>query len=206
MWSSGSYVVVLLTWPTWMLWPLENRVWAFSDLGCFRSIRKDLFRNDWRPHRGKRELDSTVILANQRVTSAQKCRMSGQNQSISMSQDDRNTKIYAAFDRLENSIHFLLTGGQVHDSWVFYQLLKSFDIYQSNIIADKTYGTAEIHNYIEAEFDAINIIPSRKKPITSGLMIITFIANAIWLRTSSIIWRSIVEFRLVMIGFPPIFF
>lgn len=76
-----------------------------------------------------------------------------------MSRGGRTTKIHAVVDGLGNPIRFLLTGGQVHDSRVACQLLKIIDISQSNIIADKAYGTAEIRDYITSESGAYTIPP-----------------------------------------------
>lgn len=71
----------------------------------------------------------------------------------------RTTKIHAVVDGLGNPIRFLLTGGQVHDSRAAHQLLKSINLSQSNVIADKAYGTAEIREYIESEEGSYPIPP-----------------------------------------------
>jgi len=83
----------------------------------------------------------------------------GRKSSHWISRGGRTTKIHAVVDGLGNPIRFLLTGGQVHDSRVACQLLESIDISQSNIIADKAYGTAEIRQYIEAEAGTYTIPP-----------------------------------------------
>ena len=54
---------------------------------------------------------------------------------------------------------FRLTGGQVHDSQVASELLEGFDISQSNIIADKAYGTAKLRQYIEDKAGVYTIPP-----------------------------------------------
>lgn len=54
---------------------------------------------------------------------------------------------------------FRLTGGQVHDSQVASELLEGFDISQSNIIADKAYGTAKLRRYIKDKAAVYTIPP-----------------------------------------------
>ena len=82
-----------------------------------------------------------------------------ENQAIGLSRGGRTTKIHAVVDGLGNPIGFLLTGGQVHDSQVACRLLSSLDIFQSNIIADKAYGTTEIRQYIETKQGTYTIPP-----------------------------------------------
>ncbi|QCZ48190.1 transposase [Levilactobacillus brevis] len=72
-----------------------------------------------------------------------------ENQAIGLSRGGRTTKIHALVDGLGNPLGFRLTGGQVHDSQVASELLEGFDISQSNIIADKAYGTAKLRQYIK---------------------------------------------------------
>lgn len=67
-----------------------------------------------------------------------------ENQAIRLNRSDWTIKIHVLVDGLGNPFWFRLTGGQVHDSQVASELLEDFDISQSNIIADKAYGTTKI--------------------------------------------------------------
>lgn len=51
-------------------------------------------------------------------------------------------------DALGNPVHFMLTGGQVHDSKVAVDLLSDVDISGSNILGNKAYGAKLIREYI----------------------------------------------------------
>ena len=55
-------------------------------------------------------------------------------------------------DGLDNPISFLLSGDQIHDSKIALSLLETIDIHGSRIIADRTYGCKEIHEYIIATY------------------------------------------------------
>ncbi|MBS0956384.1 transposase [Lactiplantibacillus plantarum] len=78
-----------------------------------------------------------------------------------MNRGGQTAKTHAVVDVLRNSICLLLTGGQIHESRVACQPLKSIEISQSNIIADKAYGTMKIRNYIEGEARAIPHTPRK---------------------------------------------
>lgn len=85
-----------------------------------------------------------------------------ENQAIGLSRGGRTTKIHALVDGLGNPLGFRLTGGQVHDSQVASELLEGFNISQSNIIADKAYGTAKLRQYIEDKAGVYTIPPKEK--------------------------------------------
>lgn len=70
------------------------------------------------------------------------------NQFIGVSRGGRTTKIHAVVDGLGNPVHFLLSGGQVHDSKIAVDVLSGIDISGSNILGDKAYGTEKIRAYI----------------------------------------------------------
>lgn len=101
-----------------------------------------------------------------------------ENQAIGLSRGGRTTKIHALVDGLGNPLGFRLTGGQVHDSQVASELLEGFDISQSNIIADKAYGTAKLASILKIKQASIPF-RQRKIPKTSGPVITTFIVSAI---------------------------
>ncbi|AKP63585.1 transposase [Levilactobacillus koreensis] len=82
-----------------------------------------------------------------------------ENQAIGLSRGGRTTKIHAVVDGLGNPVRFLLTGGQVHDSRAAKTLLESLDLSDSNVIADKAYGTTELRQYITAESGTYTIPP-----------------------------------------------
>lgn len=63
-------------------------------------------------------------------------------------------------DALGNPVHFLLTGGQVHDSKAAVDLLSGVQISGSNILGDKAYGAKRIRDYI-TEQNAVFTIPPR---------------------------------------------
>ncbi len=65
-------------------------------------------------------------------------------------------------DALGNPVHFMLTGGQVHDAKVAIDLLSGVDISGSNILGDKAYGAKKIREYI-TEQNAVYTIPPREK-------------------------------------------
>lgn len=63
-------------------------------------------------------------------------------------------------DGLGNPVHFILTGGEVHDSKQAIPLLSTLDITDSNVLADRAYGTSEIRNYIASQ-GANYVIPPK---------------------------------------------
>lgn len=65
-------------------------------------------------------------------------------------------------DALGNPVHFMLTGGQVHDAKAAIDLLSEVDISGSNILGDKAYGAKKIREYI-TEQNAVYTIPPREK-------------------------------------------
>ena len=54
-------------------------------------------------------------------------------------------------DALGNPAHFMLTGGQVHDSKAAVDLLSGVQISGSNILGDKAYGAKGLERYLEEE-------------------------------------------------------
>lgn len=70
------------------------------------------------------------------------------NQFIGTSRGGKTIKIHAVVDGLGKPVHFMLNGGQTHDSTVVIDILSDIDITGSNILADKAYGTREIRDYI----------------------------------------------------------
>ena len=67
-------------------------------------------------------------------------------------------------DGLGNPVHFMLSGGQVHDSKAAVELLSAVNIAGSNILGDKAYGTAAIQNYITEQNARYTIPPKENNP------------------------------------------
>lgn len=70
------------------------------------------------------------------------------NQYIRISRGGNNTKIHAVVDALGNPIHVQLNAGNIHDISVAKEVLSNINIDNSILMADKTYGTIDFHEYI----------------------------------------------------------
>ena len=81
------------------------------------------------------------------------------NQFIGTSRGGKTTKIHAVVDALGNPVHFLLTGGQVHDASAAIDLLSELEIERSNILGDKAYGSQKIRDYITGQKASYTIPP-----------------------------------------------
>ena len=81
------------------------------------------------------------------------------NQFIGTSRGGKTTKIHAVVDGLGNPVHFLLTGGQVHDASAAIELLSELEIEGSNILGDKAYGSQKIRDYITGQKARYTIPP-----------------------------------------------
>lgn len=86
------------------------------------------------------------------------------NQFIGVSRGGKTTKIHAIVDGLGNPVHFLLSGGQVHDSKIAVDVLSGIDISGSNILGDKAYGTEKIRAYITEHNAKYTIPPKENNP------------------------------------------
>ena len=62
-------------------------------------------------------------------------------------------------DALVNPVHFLLSGRQVHDAKAAIELLSGVEIAESNILADKAYGSEQSRGYIITQGEAYTIPP-----------------------------------------------
>lgn len=101
------------------------------------------------------------------------------NQFIGVSRGGKTTKIHAVVDALGNPVHFLLTGGQVHDAKAAIELLSGVEIAGSNILADKAYGSEQIRGYIIAQ-GAAYTIPPKGNMANPWPVIFTRIRSVIW--------------------------
>lgn len=70
-----------------------------------------------------------------------------------------STKIHTVVDGLGNPINFYLTAGQVQDSKVAVDVLSKLNIGNSNILADKAYGTVAVRDYISEQNAKYTIPP-----------------------------------------------
>jgi len=59
-----------------------------------------------------------------------------------MSRGGKNTKIHAVVDGLGNPLYFQLSGGQVSDISVAFDLLENVDVKGSIVMTDRAYGAA----------------------------------------------------------------
>ena len=73
-----------------------------------------------------------------------------------------NTKIHTVVDGLGNPLYFQLSAGHVNDSEAAVDALSHLDISQSNVLADKAYGTNEILDYIQRR-DSEYTIPHKSQ-------------------------------------------
>ncbi|MFK4474416.1 transposase [Paenibacillus sp. RC73] len=64
-------------------------------------------------------------------------------------------------DALGNPLRLELTAGQRHDSVMGYEMLKSMDLTQKQVLADRAYDTNRILQLLE-EQEATPVIPSKK--------------------------------------------
>lgn len=58
-----------------------------------------------------------------------------------------------------NPVYFQLSGGNIHDASVAVDVLSHVDISQSNVLADKAYGTNEILDFIQTQDSEYTIPP-----------------------------------------------
>ncbi len=70
-----------------------------------------------------------------------------------------NTKIHTVVDGLGNPLYFQLSAGNINDSEVAVDVLSHLNISQSNVLADKAYGTNEILDYIQRQDSEYTIPP-----------------------------------------------
>ena len=78
------------------------------------------------------------------------------NQAIGVSRDGKNTKIHVFINDKIELLFFLLTGGEVFDSKVVIDLLKTVYI----VLTDRVYGASDIRDYI-CENAALSCIPDK---------------------------------------------
>ena len=70
-----------------------------------------------------------------------------------------NTKIHVITDALGNPLEMLLTAGNIQDSTVAIDLLSRRKLSESNVLADKAYGTKRMLDYIQTQDGDYTIPP-----------------------------------------------
>ena len=103
------------------------------------------------------EIDSTYCKVHQHGFGAHK--IYG-NQAIGVSRGGKNTKIHALINKKKELLSFLLTGGEVFDSKVAVDLLRTVDLIDKTVLADRAYGASDIRKYI-CENTALFCIPDK---------------------------------------------
>ena len=74
------------------------------------------------------------------------------------------SKIHAKVDALGNPLQFIITPGQTSDVTQAKYLLQ--DVFDSDVLADKAYGSIEVHSQLKNQ-RCLAIIPSKKNSINS---------------------------------------
>ena len=82
------------------------------------------------------------------------------NQAIEVNRGGKNTKIHVFINDKIELLFFLLIGGEVFDSKVAVDLLKTIDITDKMILADMAYGASDIRDHI-CENIALSCIPDK---------------------------------------------
>ena len=103
------------------------------------------------------EIDSTYCKVHQHGFGARKVHG---NQAIGVSRGGKNTKIHALVNEKMELLSFILTGGEVFDSKVAVELLKTVEITDKTVLADRAYGAVNIRDYI-CERTALSCIPDK---------------------------------------------
>ena len=83
-----------------------------------------------------------------------------EHKAVGRTRGGLNTKLHVIVDALGNPVEFLLSPGNDHDSVHAIELLKRTEIFGSNVLADRAYGTETIRAYIE-QSGASYAIPPR---------------------------------------------
>lgn len=100
-------------------------------------------------------IDSTCVKVHQSANGGKKT----EDKAVGRTRGGLNTKIRTVVDGLGNPLYFQLSSGNVNDSEVAVDVLSNIDISQSNILADKAYGTNGILDYIQRRDSEYTIPP-----------------------------------------------
>ena len=103
------------------------------------------------------EIDSTYCKVHQHGFGARKVHG---NQAIGVSRGGKNTKIHALVNEKMELLSFILTGGEVFDSKVAVDLLKTVEITDKTVLADRAYGASDIREYL-CEKSVLSCIPDK---------------------------------------------
>jgi transposase len=102
---------------------------------------------------------SALILLASKCIKAQTVGKKTADKAVGRTKGGLNTKIHTVVDGLGNPLYFLLSAGNVNDSEVAVDVLSHVDISQSNVLADKAYGTNDILDYIQRQDSEYTIPP-----------------------------------------------
>lgn len=100
-------------------------------------------------------IDSTCVKVHQSANGGGKTA----DKAVGHTRGGLNTKIHTVVDGLGNPLYFQLSAGNVNDSEIAVNVLFHVDISQSNVLADKAYGTNEILDYIQRQDSEYTIPP-----------------------------------------------
>ena len=138
------------------IYKLFNR---WSAQGKFLNIFKKLV-ND--PDAEWEFIDGSIVKAHQHSTGA----ASNNNEAIGRSRGGNTTKIHMAVDSGGLPIHFVISGGEVHDCNMAEEII--FDLPKSDyVIADKGYDSEKIRKTIRDK-GATPVIPRKKNSVTGN--------------------------------------
>lgn len=139
------------------LWFMEKRILEILQMAWRWSIGRCLSHTDHRCRYGKLEYWFNF---RQGASKRQRREKKGTKKAVGLSRGGLNTKIHAIVDGLGNPVEFILSPGNDHDSIHAINLLSKIEIKNSNILADKAYGTEAIRNYIKTN-GADYVIPPK---------------------------------------------
>ena len=101
-------------------------------------------------------MDSTCVKVHESANGGEKTA----DKAVGRTKGGWNTKLHAVVDGLENSVEFLLSAGNDHDSVHAVELLKKVRIGGSIVLADQAYGARTIREYI-SDHVASYVIPPK---------------------------------------------
>ena len=82
------------------------------------------------------------------------------NQDIGVSRGGKNTKLHVLINDKMELLSFFITGGEVFDSKVAVDLLKTVDLTDKTVLADRAYGANKIRDHI-CKRTALSCIPDK---------------------------------------------
>lgn len=111
---------------------------------------------------------SALILLASKCITVQMVGEKTADKAVGCTKDGLNTKIHTVVDELGNPLYFQLSPENVNDSEVVVDVLLNVDIFKSNVLADKAYGTNMILDYIQRQ-DSEYTIPPKANTVHTWL-------------------------------------